>query len=160
MRIAVWGAWGRDPARVAMSRFWIEAWLPTIRCSGLRTDSVPFPGREQHGVAELHVQLLGPLLVDDRVDPDRLRRVGADVDLGGVLGGPERDLAVLVLEPPAERGRDRHLAAGDPVPGRLDWAVSVGVNRRKLAGSTAATFSARFSITTLPRPNVSTAATF
>ncbi len=39
-------------------------------------------------------------------------------------------------------------------------AMSVGVNRRKLAGSTAATLSARFSITTLPRPNVSTAATF
>ena len=58
-------------------------------------------------------------------------------------------LGVIDSSPPATRSQ-------------IGWncAVSVGVNRRKLAGSTAATLSARFSITTLPRPKVSTAATF
>ncbi len=147
---------GSRPVRATMSSAWIEARFPTSRCDRLAQRlGRGIAGRDQQRVARLEAQVLAPLLVDHRVDGGLdLRGVVADVDLGSVVGAAEPDEVVLVLRHlPAQLGRQRQLTARDPVPDLLGVGTAAGVNRRYVAGSTAATVSAWFSITGWPIEN-------
>ena len=136
---------------------WIEAWSPTIRSIGLRRDwGERLPVEISRALPVLEPEGLAPLLVDDGVDrrprpaarrhrcaprarPRACRAAGSRPCRSAASS---RSSGAMASSPPATRSQTTCLSA-----------LACGVKRRYVAGSTAATVSAWFSITAWPMEN-------